>query len=170
MKKSQAAMEFLFTYGWAILVIIVVMGLLAYFGVLGNPSKRYCQADGNIWLEGECISTTGITCREIGGIWNQSDNICLSEIELLSNKVCSNLDKNGSVFYMVISQRSNLQNIFNLNMINIDASNSKPLFFDEDGVMCSMLTTMCDASYNYCYDINMIVPVNFTQWEEFYNE
>ena len=37
-RKSQAAMEFLSTYGWAFLVILVIMGVLAYFGIL-NPSK-----------------------------------------------------------------------------------------------------------------------------------
>jgi hypothetical protein len=39
MKKSgQAALEFLTTYGWALLVILVMIGALLYFGVL-NPSK-----------------------------------------------------------------------------------------------------------------------------------
>ena len=33
-KKAQAAMEFLMTYGWAILVVLVVIGALSYFGVL----------------------------------------------------------------------------------------------------------------------------------------
>jgi uncharacterized protein (UPF0333 family) len=37
-KKGQAAMEFLMTYGWAILVVLAAIGALAYFGVL-NPSK-----------------------------------------------------------------------------------------------------------------------------------
>ncbi|MBI2137530.1 LamG domain-containing protein [Candidatus Woesearchaeota archaeon] len=36
--KAQAAMEFLMTYGWAILAVLVVVGALAYFGVL-NPSN-----------------------------------------------------------------------------------------------------------------------------------
>ena len=38
MRKSQAALEFLTTYAWAFLVIIVMIGALAYFGVL-SPSK-----------------------------------------------------------------------------------------------------------------------------------
>jgi hypothetical protein len=38
MKKAQAAMEFLMTYGWAILVVLAAIGALAYFGVL-SPSK-----------------------------------------------------------------------------------------------------------------------------------
>ena len=33
-RKGQAAMEFLMTYGWAILVVLVVIGALAYFGIL----------------------------------------------------------------------------------------------------------------------------------------
>jgi len=38
MKKGQALMEFLMTYGWAILVVLVAIGALAYFGVL-NPER-----------------------------------------------------------------------------------------------------------------------------------
>jgi hypothetical protein len=38
MRRAQAAMEFLLTYGWAILVVIVAVGALAYFGVL-SPEK-----------------------------------------------------------------------------------------------------------------------------------
>ena len=37
-KKGQAALEFLTTYGWAFLVILIMIGTLAYFGIL-NPSK-----------------------------------------------------------------------------------------------------------------------------------
>lgn len=32
-QKGQAAMEFLMTYGWAILAAIIAIGVLAYFGV-----------------------------------------------------------------------------------------------------------------------------------------
>ncbi|MFQ6021050.1 MAG: hypothetical protein ACE5J4_03510 [Candidatus Aenigmatarchaeota archaeon] len=33
MKKGQTAMEYLMTYGWAILIILIVGGLLVYYGV-----------------------------------------------------------------------------------------------------------------------------------------
>lgn len=36
--KAQAALEFLTTYGWAFLVILIMIGALAYFGIL-SPSK-----------------------------------------------------------------------------------------------------------------------------------
>ena len=38
MRRGQAALEFLTTYGWAFLVILIMIGALAYFGVL-RPSR-----------------------------------------------------------------------------------------------------------------------------------
>ena len=52
--KAQAAMEFLMTYGWAILVVLVAIGALAYFGVL-NPGK---------YLPASCVITPGISCED----------------------------------------------------------------------------------------------------------
>jgi len=37
-KKAQGALEFLMTYGWAFLVILIMIGALAYFGIL-NPTR-----------------------------------------------------------------------------------------------------------------------------------
>ena len=37
-KKGQAAMEFLMTYGWAILAAVIAIGVLVYFGVF-SPSR-----------------------------------------------------------------------------------------------------------------------------------
>lgn len=42
-KKAQAAMEFLMTYGWAILVVLAAITALAYFGVL-SPSKFFPES------------------------------------------------------------------------------------------------------------------------------
>jgi len=51
-KKAQAAMEFLMTYGWAILVVLAAIAALAYFGVL-SPEK---------FLPEKCILQPGIAC------------------------------------------------------------------------------------------------------------
>ncbi len=42
-KKGQAAMEFLMTYGWAILAAIIAIGVLAYFGVF-SPGRLVAGA------------------------------------------------------------------------------------------------------------------------------
>jgi len=51
-KKSQAAMEFLMTYGWAILVVLAAIAALAYFGVL-SPEK---------FLGDKCVLEPGLAC------------------------------------------------------------------------------------------------------------
>lgn len=53
-RKSQAALEFLMTYGWAILVVLVAVGALAYFGVL-SPEK---------FLPSKCTLQPGIGCLD----------------------------------------------------------------------------------------------------------
>lgn len=47
-KKGQAALEFLTTYGWAFLVILVMIGGLSYFGVFdfSKGLKESCTVDG----------------------------------------------------------------------------------------------------------------------------
>ena len=49
-KKGQAALEFLTTYGWAFLVILVMIGGLAYFGVFNFTDKLpdSCSLDGKL--------------------------------------------------------------------------------------------------------------------------
>ena len=42
-KRGQAAMEFLMTYGWAILVVAIVFGVLAYYFNIGAPDT--CKID-----------------------------------------------------------------------------------------------------------------------------
>ena len=54
MKKAQAAMEFLMTYGWAILVVLIAIAALAYFGVL-NPGR---------YLPSSCRLVPGLGCED----------------------------------------------------------------------------------------------------------
>jgi len=53
-RKGQAALEFIITYGWAILVVIAAIGALTYFGVL-NPMR---------WIPDKCDFQAGLTCTE----------------------------------------------------------------------------------------------------------
>jgi energy-converting hydrogenase Eha subunit E len=62
-RQSQFALEFLMTYGWAILVILGSVSALAYVGVL-DPGK---------YVPNICISSIGLSC--IGKpIMNLDDN------------------------------------------------------------------------------------------------
>jgi len=52
--SGQAALEFIMTYGWAILVVLVAIGALSYFGVL-SPDK---------FLPSRCTLSAGIACLD----------------------------------------------------------------------------------------------------------
>jgi hypothetical protein len=84
-KKGQAAMEFLMTYGWAILVVLIAIGALVYFGVtrpqsmlpqkctISTGSGLYCAefsttadaAAGTITLRLKNVLTDQITVTEV---------------------------------------------------------------------------------------------------------
>ncbi len=53
-KKAQSALEFLTTYGWAFLVILIMIAAMAYFDVF-NIGDR---------VPGSCTFTDGLDCTE----------------------------------------------------------------------------------------------------------
>ena len=53
-KKSQAAFEFLTTYGWAFVVILIAIGALSYFGVI-RPRD---------WLPNRCTFGSEFQCLD----------------------------------------------------------------------------------------------------------
>lgn len=55
-KRGQAALEFLMTYGWAILAIVTVAAALAAFGVFRPKTQNVCGTAGMI--------ETGISCPD----------------------------------------------------------------------------------------------------------
>jgi hypothetical protein len=54
MRRGQAALEFLTTYGWAFLVILVMIGALSYFGVL-DPGR---------FTSDRCVAGTPFYCSD----------------------------------------------------------------------------------------------------------
>ncbi len=53
-RKGQAAFEYLVTYGWALLAVLVTLGALAYFGVI-SPSR---------WLPDKCDLGAQLVCED----------------------------------------------------------------------------------------------------------
>jgi hypothetical protein len=63
-RRAQAAMEFLMTYGWAILVVLVAIGALAYFGVLSPDKFLPAQTTGPSGLD--AIDKAALTTVSMG--------------------------------------------------------------------------------------------------------
>ncbi len=62
-RKGQAAMEFLMTYGWAILAAIIAIGVLAYFGVFspGRLVAGAATANAPFGINAYNVLSTGTT-------------------------------------------------------------------------------------------------------------
>jgi hypothetical protein len=63
--KGQAALEFLTTYGWAFLVILIMIGTLAYFGILspGNILPNRCTFGSEFQCLDYQLSTDSVRIR-----------------------------------------------------------------------------------------------------------
>ena len=91
-RKGQAAMEFLMTYGWALLVVLVAIGALAFFGVL-NPAQ---------FLPSSCTLFPGLSCSEFiasganGNVQIQIQNGLGDDIDLLEIAIAGDCDASGT--------------------------------------------------------------------------
>lgn len=65
-KKSQSAMEYLMTYGWAILVVLIALGALFYLGVFSPKTPN------------TCIAVAPITCTDVKIVDGATDVITVS--------------------------------------------------------------------------------------------
>ena len=101
-KKGQAAMEFLMTYGWALLIVLIAVAALAYFGIL-NPSR---------FLPEQCDMPPGLTCQDFVIFDNGTVRIKLQNgmSETLSNFALNITEVTPSTASCVISANNSLTN------------------------------------------------------------
>jgi hypothetical protein len=88
-RKAQAAMEFLMTYGWAILVVLAAIGALAFFGVfkLDNFMKNKCTIPAGM----DCVEdpVIGANTVQFKIANNMGDNITIVDIQGDSTGDCT---------------------------------------------------------------------------------
>jgi len=86
-KKGQAAMEFLMTYGWAILIAIIAIAALIAFGVLnvGRTSANVCTLSAPLSCKGSSASATNGTGIGID-VYNGGDEaITVTKIDIVGS-------------------------------------------------------------------------------------
>lgn len=61
-KRGQASMEFLMTYGWAILAAVLAVGALAYYGVFnpGSSLSDVCTISGLVGCDESLVNSSGV--------------------------------------------------------------------------------------------------------------
>lgn len=83
-KRGQAAMEFLMTYGWAILAAIIAIGVLAYFGVfspgqyVGSSAIVTAPFYANAWNVGVLAGGVNLEVQNNGGETLEIKNVAIS--------------------------------------------------------------------------------------------
>ena len=118
-RKSQAAMEFLMTYGWAILVVLAAIAALAYFGVL-SPEK---------FLPEKCLIETGFTCIS-SKIESSQSTIILSN-GLGRSLISDNIDIGSCSKTFNTSMQSEDENTFVVNPSGCGNGDLKEIFKGE---------------------------------------
>ncbi len=94
--KSQATMEFLMTYGWAILAAIIVIGVFAYFGVFSpgkyvveEPhfkfTKEECRNEYNVEILVKCIE---MNRKDIGFCYDLVREEICEQVEVYEIEEC----------------------------------------------------------------------------------
>lgn len=58
-RRAQVSMEFLMTYGWAIMIVMIAIGALAYSGVFNTTNfiGDYCSIKGSIMCKDSVITS-----------------------------------------------------------------------------------------------------------------
>ena len=86
MKHSQASLEFLSTYGFAFLSVVIVITSLYYFGFLdlGKYIPQKCVFPSQTKCMDFSLRPTDIRVKMVN---NLGENICISEIKITSDAV-----------------------------------------------------------------------------------
>ena len=105
---------------------------------------------------------------EVGWPWTKQEAATPKEKH---ETVCANLEKqdiNGTldIYPAVFSIKNMIEQDWMFRLPFINGSSSKPRMWDGNGVMCEMQAELCDITHLYCMDIRMIVPVNYTEYDE----
>ena len=75
-KKAQAAMEFLTTYGWAILILLIVIVALASLGIFKGPGiPNYCTSSPPIGCADSKVTTKGTISLTLSAVFTTSATI-----------------------------------------------------------------------------------------------
>lgn len=77
MKRAQAAMEFLMTYGWALMVVVITLSALVYTGVFDISSfvVDRCEFSSGIYCIDSLATTDGVQLDLQNGFAIDLENI-----------------------------------------------------------------------------------------------
>ena len=124
-KKGQAALEFLTTYGWAFLVILVMIGALAYFGVL-NPERfvpETCTFGSAFACEDHVMTTSDATIK----LRNNVEAITITEITVTDTETGTVVNSSSNSLNVTVDTTQNVSDTENA---SVSAGQVVDIIFD----------------------------------------
>jgi len=97
--RAQSAMEYLMTYGWAILIIAVVLGALFAMGVFNSPSLvgTVCIPLSGYYCANPVLSTSGTLTLTIGQATGTSYSNAVAYIVPSGSTLNTGIDPSNSI-------------------------------------------------------------------------
>lgn len=77
-KKAQAAMEFLMTYGWAMLIVLVVLAALFFLGIFNPATPNTCLISAPFNCQDVKVSAAGTDNMIVGVSGVSSASVVIS--------------------------------------------------------------------------------------------
>jgi hypothetical protein len=143
-KNGQAAIEFLVTYGWAIMAAMIVIGALTYFGVT-NPATS---------LPDKCTFSNGFECKDYQ---MNSTALKLKLINIAGQTVYGDVNNNIT---------ANLTDTG----IGCDITGGNPSYLDPESEMEIICNNIPDAPYNTKEKAKLKLTINYLKTPTGYNQ
>src|SRR3989344_626758 len=90
-RRGQAAMEFLMTYGWAILVVLIALGALFYLGVFSPKVPNICNIPAPFVCQDVKFSDSTLILR-VGASGVSSITYVVADAIMLNGGACAVTD------------------------------------------------------------------------------
>jgi len=140
-RKAQAALEYLVTYGWGFLVILVVVGALAYFGLL-SPS-RYIPAKCEFGAQLECVDYKLQSTGGLGTVQLQFRNNYGADIQI---KDVFTIGQTGSSTYTMLPDNFIAKgNVSSILALTLTANNMGVVLSRGDKISVPLIITITRA-------------------------
>jgi len=147
--KGQAAIEFLMTYGWALLIMMAVIGVLFYVGVFNQQPPSTCIAQGGFTCSDWQVAPGG--AMSITLIQSTGHDMLVTNVSCSDQTVWAYADANISLYSGVPTQ-------ITATCYNSDGSTPSINEFYQGRVR--MLYTDLQTNFNHSMYVELTSPVN----------
>ena len=161
-RKSQATLDFIMTYGWAFLVVLIVIVVLGHFYFNCENAPRY-----SVWFTDCPIASPP-----------KEDFVVDSEPEL--QVICNKLVVNNIVYPFLEVMGNELRKANNAQFVTYkfpaELRSNLDIFNVDDLILCGVPTELCYTKNNdikggtYCFLMILEVPVLYLDYVRWYQE